>query len=179
MAAKNADAGGGGAAFVALLIVGALIANPDASAGLADSLAGATSAAAPVEQAAAPAAQPAADPDAATSCALARWVGLTGEAAVVATAVAAGESAHNDAAVGDEDVQGGTWAPSIGRWQIRGLWAERGTGAARDPDALHDPGHNALAMHEISAGGTDWQPWGAFTNGSYREHLESARAACG
>jgi len=99
----------------------------------------------------------------------ARAVGLTHEAAIVATAIAKGESgwdtdAHNDR--GRDD--------SYGLWQInRKAHGDRfGTG-----DELRDIMANARAMAALSSGGTSWQPWTVYTSGEYRRHLAAARKA--
>lgn len=38
-------------------------------------------------------------------------------------------------------------------------------------DDLYDPLTNARVAYAISGGGTNWRPWGAFSNGSYKRHL--------
>lgn len=52
---------------------------------------------------------------------------------------------------------------SVGLWQIN-------TKAHPEYSVndLKDPLHNALAALQISNGGTNWQPWSAYTNGSYK-----------
>lgn len=111
--------------------------------------------------------------------ALAVAAGLDHEAAVVATAVAWGESGLRADAVGDSALADGTWGPSIGLWQIRSLRSQAGTGAGRDATRLAEPAFNAASMAAISRRGTDWSPWTVWHNLSYRSHLEDVRAALG
>ncbi|HZM84211.1 MAG TPA: FG-GAP-like repeat-containing protein [Candidatus Limnocylindrales bacterium] len=40
-----------------------------------------------------------------------------------------------------------------------------------------DAACNAVEAYRISGGGTNWTPWSAFNNGSYRNHLAEAEAA--
>lgn len=104
---------------------------------------------------------------------LARGAGLSPTAAVVAAAVALGESGGNPDAVGDTSLADGKWGPSVGLWQIRSLRADQGTGRARDASRLADPTFNARAMAEISGAGGNWRPWSVFTSGKYRQYLDS------
>lgn len=53
---------------------------------------------------------------------------------------------------------------SIGLWQINLLAHPSYT-----EDEMKDPIKNAAAAFRISHGGTNWRPWGAYTNGSYRK----------
>lgn len=108
---------------------------------------------------------------------LALAAGLPPAQAVTGTAVALAESAGDVDVAGDEGLVDGEWGPSIGLWQIRCLHAATGTGAPRDCSRLTDPGFNAAAMAAISAGGTSWQPWSAYTSGAYAAHLGAAEAA--
>lgn len=100
---------------------------------------------------------------------LAKSVGLSGNALVIAVAVALAESS------GRTDVPGPPtkYGRAIGVWQIMPL-------AGRpSPDALKDPHVNAEQMAKISNGGTNWKPWEAYTNGTYRIFLPRARTAAG
>lgn len=167
MSRRPPSSGGGGGAILAGVLLAGL-------AGLALNANNPSRAAA-----AAPQPAPAElDAAAAVTCHHASHAGLTADQAVVATAVAGGESGHTDTATGDEDQTDSRWGPSIGRWQIRSLHADTGTGRPRDATRLRDPAFNAAAMHTISSGGGDWGAWGAYTNGSWRDHLPAARAAC-
>jgi Lysozyme like domain len=58
---------------------------------------------------------------------------------------------------------------SFGLWQINVL-------AHRQYDAslLGDPLYNAQAALALSKRGTDWSHWGAYTDGSYRQHMGDA-----
>src|SRR3954452_13193917 len=103
--------------------------------------------------------------------ALARTVGLDPASAVIATAVAMGESGLNPDAVGDVGIQTSKWGPSIGLWQIRSVKAESGRGTSRDATRLKDPAFNARSMVEISGGGQNWRPWSVYLHGTYRQYL--------
>ena len=109
--------------------------------------------------------------------ALALSVGLSGEDAAIATAIAMGESNGNTEARGDTTITTSTWGPSIGLWQIRSINSQRGTGGERDELANTDPTHNAKAMMSVSGGGKNWRPWSVYTSGKYRTYLAQARLA--
>ena len=110
---------------------------------------------------------------------LARSVGLTHEQAIVAAAIAKGESGWRTDAVGDSGLADATWGPSIGLWQVRSLKAQQGTGGTRDAARLQEPAFNARAMAVISGGGSNWTPWTVYTSGAYRRHLAAVRRAVG
>lgn len=110
---------------------------------------------------------------------LARNAGLGHDAAVIATAIAKGESGWSTTAVGDTTLTDATWGPSIGLWQIRSVKAETGRGSSRDASQLKRPEFNARSMVSISSNGTNWSPWTIYTNGSYRSYLSQVRAAVG
>ncbi len=79
----------------------------------------------------------------------------------LAAAVAMAESAgHTDA------TNVNAREASIGLWQIN-------TRAHPELDAvaLLDPHYNAAQAVRLSQGGTDWSPWGAFTDGGYKNYL--------
>ncbi len=109
--------------------------------------------------------------------ALARQAGFDPASAVIAAAIAAGESGLNPAAVGDVTLQDATWGPSVGLMQVRTLKADTGTGRTRDITVLRDPLANMQAAYEISHGGRDWTPWSVYTSGKYRTFLGQARDA--
>lgn len=104
-------------------------------------------------------------------------VGLSGEQAAIATAIAMGESNGNTDARGDTTITNATWGPSIGLWQIRSINSQRGTGGERDELANTDPTHNARAMMSISNNGSNWRPWSVYTSGKYHAYLAQARLA--
>lgn len=110
--------------------------------------------------------------------ALARSVGVPSGQLDTAAALGLAESAGKPDATGDETIQTEKWGPSVGLWQIRSLKTQTGTGQQRDRNALLDPLFNAKAMCAISSGGTDWRPWGAYTNGSYRKFLRGGTMGC-
>lgn len=91
-------------------------------------------------------------------------VGIRGDAAITAAAISLAESG------GRTDVVSRT--NDVGLWQIN-LDAHPQYTAAE----LKNPETNARAMAEISNGGTDWTPWVAYNNGSYRRHLPEVQAA--
>lgn len=111
------------------------------------------------------------------TAALALQAGLSPEAAVMATAIAEGESHHRDAAEGDTTITDDTWGPSLGRWQIRCYWSQVGTGQTRDCTRLNDAVFNARSMVEVSGGGENWRPWSVWLSGEYERYLPDARAA--
>lgn len=117
--------------------------------------------------------------DAVQVYALAREAGLPRDAAIIATAIAKGESGHRTDAVGDTSLTNATWGPSIGLWQVRSLRSHTGTGKARDGERLANPTFNAESMATISNGGRNWSPWTVYKTGAYRQHLPEARAAAG
>lgn len=110
----------------------------------------------------------------------ARAAGLSVPSAVIATAIAMAESGGDDAILGDTSIQTGRWGPSVGIWQIRTLKSEYGTGSDRDLLALRgNVGRQAVAMRNISAGGTNWAPWTVYTKGTYQQYLGQANQAAG
>lgn len=79
----------------------------------------------------------------------------------LAAAVAMGESHGNPVALNDNPPR----EHSIGLWQINTL-AHR----QFDPGSLTDPTYNATAAFQVYvAAGRSWQPWGSYTDGSYRQ----------
>lgn len=109
--------------------------------------------------------------------ALARGAGLSPASAVIATAIAKGESGFRTDAVGDVGIQTSKWGPSVGLWQVRSVKAETGKGTARDITRLKDPAFNARAMAEISGLGKTWKPWSVWLHGTYKSYLSPATAA--
>jgi hypothetical protein len=115
--------------------------------------------------------------DAVAVARLALGAGLSEAAAVIAVAVARGESQFRTDVEGDVTIQDATWGPSIGLWQIRSLKAQYGTGGVRDAARLKEPSFNAASMAAISRRGSYWQPWSVYTKGVYRQHLAEAERA--
>lgn len=74
---------------------------------------------------------------------------------VTAVAVAIAESSGNPNAVN-------TATKSTGLWQVYPAMHPE-----YDVARLKDPDYNAAAMVKISAGGTNWRPWEAYTTGRY------------
>ena len=55
---------------------------------------------------------------------------------------------------------------SVGLWQINTrAWPQW------SPEELKDPRRNAEAAFAISKGGTNWNPWSTFKNGTYQRYL--------
>lgn len=50
-----------------------------------------------------------------------------------------------------------------------GLWQINTKVHPYTPAQMAEPMQNAEAAYKISKGGTNWTPWGAFTNGSYKK----------
>lgn len=96
---------------------------------------------------------------------LAIQAGLTSDAAKIASAVGMAESGGDTNAInpghpGDPEY-------SVGLWQIN-IRSHPYTQAQ-----MQDPLQNARAMAQISSMGTNWNPWGAYTNGSYKAWMQS------
>jgi hypothetical protein len=109
---------------------------------------------------------------------LAKQVGLTGETAAVAVAIAYAESGHRADALGDRN-NPSPGCRSFGLWQINWCPNRDGTGSIRDEvRRTHpDPLVNAKAMAAISSGGRNWQPWTTYTRNRYQAYLPRARQA--
>jgi hypothetical protein len=110
---------------------------------------------------------------------LARQAGLSQASAIVATAVALGESSGNTMA---HNTNAATGDNSYGLWQINMLGTlgpdrRAKLGLASNED-LFDPATNARAMALISARGANFSPWSVYRSGEYRSHTaEAAKAA--
>lgn len=111
--------------------------------------------------------------------------GFRGEKLVIMTAINGGESLYDKQPCNgsncDANIANGKWGPSVTGYQIRTL-----NHPDRYPDGWYrnrawlesDPMRNgAIATWHISGGGSNFRPWGAYTNGSYRQFLPRARAA--
>lgn len=110
--------------------------------------------------------------------AAARGAGLSSARAVLAVAIALGESSGDDTAVGDTSLENNTWGPSVGVWQVRTLKAQTGTGGDRDAAALQgNLARQALAMAHISGTGANFTPWTVYTSGKYQQFLSQAQAS--
>lgn len=99
---------------------------------------------------------------------LALNVGLVGEPAAIAVAVAHAESGFQS--IRSPMNSNGTY--DHGYWQINSVHAD-----LLGRYDWRDPADNAAMMYAISHGGTDWSPWTTFRDGAYTTHLEEARAA--
>ena len=102
---------------------------------------------------------------------VARSAGLSGQAVAYAVAIALAESGGNPKAHnpgnGTTDIE-----DSYGLWQINILAHPEYTA-----QKLYDPAGNALAMFLISSSGTNWNAWGTYTSGAYRNYLAQAQQA--
>ena len=83
----------------------------------------------------------------------------------LATAIAMAESGGNPKAVNSTPRE-----YSVGLWQINTKVHPY------TPEQMTDPLENARAAYAISKGGSNWKPWGAYTNGSYRQHKQGILA---
>src|SRR3712207_8774922 len=112
---------------------------------------------------------------AADRCAtVASRAGFTGDRLVTAVAVGMGESSCRADAQNANGPTKGCPNGSVDRglWQINSCWHP-----SVSKSCAYDPPCNANPAYRISAKGTNFKPWVAYTNGSYRSHLEAARAA--
>lgn len=108
----------------------------------------------------------------------AKAAGFSGNALVIAVAVALGESggnvnAHNPIGLDD----------SYGLWQINMLGTlgparRKQFGISRNEE-LYNPAVNAKAAYAISNGGKSWGPWSVYTSGKYLGYMSRARKAAG
>ncbi len=120
--------------------------------------------------------------DASTSAAadlcasVASRAGFSGDRLVTAVAVGMGESSCRPDAQNANGPTKGCPNGSVDRglWQINSCWHP-----SVSKSCAYDAQCNANAAYRISAKGTNFRPWVAYTNGSYRNHLEAARAAVG
>ena len=102
--------------------------------------------------------------------------GFRGDRLVTAVAVGMGESSCRPDAQNPNGPTKGCPNGSVDRglWQINSCWHPSvSRGCAFDAQC------NADAAYRISAKGSNFRPWVAYTNGSYRKHLAAARAAVG
>jgi hypothetical protein len=79
----------------------------------------------------------------------------------LAAAIAMAESGGDPRAVNSTAAE-----YSVGLWQIN-LKAH----PLYNENDLKDPARNAEAARDISNFGANWKPWGAYTNGSYKQFL--------
>lgn len=98
----------------------------------------------------------------------AKQAGFTGDALVMATAIAMAESSGNTTVVNS--------IGCVGLWQIYGRIHRRAHPTWTDA-WLKQPGNNAKAAYILSNGGTNWKPWEVYTKGMHRKFLSQASAA--
>jgi Lysozyme like domain len=102
--------------------------------------------------------------------------GFSGDRLVTAVAVGMGESACRPDAQNANGPTKGCPNGSVDRglWQINSCWHP-----SVSKSCAYDAQCNADAAYRISGQGANFRPWAAYTNGSYRKHLDAARAAVG
>ncbi len=100
--------------------------------------------------------------------------GFSGERLVTAVAEGMGESSCRPDAHNANGPTKGCPNGSVDRglWQINNCWHP-----SVSKSCAYDAQCNANAAHRISAKGTNFKPWVAYTNGSYAKYLDEARAA--
>lgn len=95
-------------------------------------------------------------------------VGLRGDSLITAIAIAGAESGYRLGAHGDVSIGG-----SYGPWQVY-IPAH----PEYSPEWLTESYlNNAQAMFQISGGGSNWNPWTTFFEGTYRKFLDEATEA--
>lgn len=116
---------------------------------------------------------------------LAYNAGFRGQDLVTAVAVAGGESNYNisgPGATNNADGRPTIWGPSLGLFQIRTLQNPSNySGLDRNRDAsiiggAENAQNNANVAHQIYDR-SGFREWGAFTNGTYTRHLDTAQTA--
>ena len=102
--------------------------------------------------------------------------GFTGDRLVTAVAVGMGESSCRPNAQNATGPTKGCPNGSVDRglWQINSCWHP-----SVSKSCAYDAQCNANAAYRISSRGGNFRPWVAYANGSYRNHLDAARAAVG
>ena len=102
--------------------------------------------------------------------------GFRGDRLVTAVAVGMGESSCRPNAQNANGPTKGCPNGSVDRglWQINSCWHP-----SVSRSCAYDAQCNANAAYRISAQGSNFRPWAAYTNGSYRKFLAEARAAVG
>ena len=100
--------------------------------------------------------------------------GFSGERLVTAVAVGMGESSCRPDAHNANGPTKGCPNGSVDRglWQINSCWHP-----SVSKSCAYDAQCNANAALRISAKGSNFKPWVAYTNGSYKKYLAEARAA--
>jgi Lysozyme like domain len=102
--------------------------------------------------------------------------GFRGDRLVTAVAVGMAESSCRPNAQNANGPTKGCPNGSVDRglWQINSCWHP-----SVSKSCAYDAQCNANSAYRISAQGTNFRPWAAYTNGSYKKHLAEARAAVG
>ncbi len=93
--------------------------------------------------------------------------GFGASSLVTAIAVALAESGGNVTAT-NHDANGTT---DYGLWQINSVHS------SYSPSKLLTPAYNAQAAYDISAGGSNWNPWSTYTSGAYLAQMATAQQA--
>jgi hypothetical protein len=90
-------------------------------------------------------------------------------AIAVALAESGGNTKSHNPGNGTTDIE-----DSYGLWQINVL-----AHSSYSPSSLYTPLYNAHAAYDISAGGTNWHPWGTYQTGRYLTFMDQAQAGAG
>lgn len=103
--------------------------------------------------------------------------GFRGNSLILAIAIAKAESDCMADMLGDINLENEKWGPSVGLWQIRSLnnpYQYNGIDQLRIKNKLFEPQYNASTAFLISKKGADFNPWSAYTNGSYKKFINDA-----
>ncbi|MCY1059118.1 hypothetical protein [Nannocystis sp. SCPEA4] len=107
---------------------------------------------------------------------VARDAGFPQSSMVTAVAIGMAESGCKPDATGTNPASGSCphGSRDRGLWQINSCWHPEVS-----DECAYDPNCNAKEALRISNGGTDWSPWSAYKNGSYKQFLDEAEQAVG
>lgn len=108
--------------------------------------------------------------------------GARGDQLITLAAITEGESGRKITALGDIDIQTGSWGPSGGAFQVRSVKSERGKGTTRDLDrvlTLEGGARSAVELwnQSVERGKPGWQPWTAAQKSWHVPHLPAYTAA--
>jgi hypothetical protein len=90
-----------------------------------------------------------------------------------------GDAVATIVAISEPESGGDTNARALTEREDSRGWLQINTKAhpQYDPERLYEPAYCAAAAYTISAKGSNFRPWTAYTSGAYRSHLEKARVA--
>jgi hypothetical protein len=107
----------------------------------------------------------------------------------LAIALAMAETRGYTDRVGDLNLVGGIWGPSVGPMQTRTMPAQTGTGGPRDIERVSNPLENMKAALELFKGGRfdlggeafyepgGWDQWSTYKSGAYEKFMPMAARA--